>query len=308
MENKQSSHPFTPTPSQGQQNKALKILVGLLAAVLLIGGAVGIKKYNDYRKVTAQLEEEKQALLSDLEELKINYEAAMEENTQLKDELAQAKAKVEELIAELENVKATDLKIIRRYKAQLYKLQKEREKLFRMIDSLKQVNQMLAFQKDSLGRELQELSETHQKVLEENQKLAETLTKAKTLGVTNVRVHGVRIKKSGKVIETHRAKRTQQIRVCYSVPRNPVVEPGDQVMYVQVINPDGDVIGSKDIIQVEGQEQIVSAAKEFRYDGQPLDICVFVVPETPEEIKKGDYAVNIYHNGQKVGEGTLTLK
>jgi hypothetical protein len=190
----------------------------------------------------------------------------------------------------------------------LYRLKKEKQKLFHVIDSLKQANQLLTFEKDSLGQELTQLNEEHTKVLEENKTLAETVMKAKTLGVTNIRVAGVKIKKSGKVVETRRAKRAQQIRVCASIPKNPVLEPGTQTVYVEVVNPNGEVIGSKDVIQINGEEKIISGDKDFHYDGNPMDICIFIVPQNQEEIVKGDYLINIYHNGQKVGESTLQLK
>jgi len=306
-----SQNPFMPqqnTPESGPKATGLKIAVGLLALLVLAMGIYGVKKYKDFQSVQAQLEEEKQALLTDLEELKINYESALQENSELKSELEQAKVKVESLIAELEEVKATDLKIIRKYKNELYKLQKEKEQLFRVIDSLKQVNRMLVFEKDSLTQELQQLEETHQKVLEEKEKLAETVEKAKVLAATNLQVAGIKLKKNGKILETKRAKKTEQIRICFSVPRNPVVEPGTQVIYAQVINPAGEVIGNKDVIEVNGSEKIVSAAKEFRYDGQPMDICIFVIPETKEEIIKGNYGVILYHNGEKIAETDFELK
>jgi len=303
-----STNPFEPGRSDRHKNTGLKVAVALLAALLVGLGIVGIKKYKDFQAVETQLEQEKQALINDLEELKINYETALQENSELKDEILQAKTKVESLIAELENVKATDLKIIRKYKQEIYRLQKEKEKLFRVIDSLKQANQILAFQKDSLGEELTQLSETHKKVVEENKKLTETVQKAKTLVATDIKADGVKIKKRGKVMPTRRAKRTEQIRVCAHLPQNPVLEPGMQTVYVQVLNPEGEVIGNKDIIQVNGREQIVSAFKDFRYDGQPMDICIFVIPDSKDRIIKGEYPVILYHNGQKIGETTLLLK
>jgi regulator of replication initiation timing len=311
MEENKTLNPFSPgpEPTSGSSNTGLKIAVGLLAAVLVVFGIVGVKKYKDFKGTQIQLEEEKQALINDLEELKVNYDNALQENTELKAEIEEAKTKVENLIAELKNVKAANLKIIRRYKNQLYALKKEKEKLFQVIDSLKQANQLLAFEKDSLGNELTELSQTHEKVLEENKMLAEVVLKAKTLAASNINVHGVKIKKSGKIVDTRRAKRAQQIRVCASIPKNPVLEPGSQTVYVQVVNPNGEVIGSKDVIQVDGEEKIVSASKEFHYDGEAMDICVFVIPENKkDEIIKGGYQIILYHNGQKIGESSLELK
>ncbi len=309
MENfQQTSGTFSPTPEPQKSNTGLKVAVGLLAAVLLVFGIVGVKKYKDFKSENTELQQEKQALINDLEELKLNYDNALKENTEMKAEIEEAKSKVENLLAELENVKASNLKVIRRYKNELYRLKKEKEKLFHVIDSLKQANQMLAFEKDSLGQELTTLSEEHEQVLEENKKLAETVLKAKTLAATSFKASGVKIKSSGKVVETRRSKRAQQIRVCMSLPGNPVLEPGPQTIYVEVINPQNEVIGSKDVIQVNGEEKIVSASKEIQYEGAPMDVCVFVVPLTKEEIVKGDYLIKIYHNGQQIGETDLHLK
>ncbi len=308
MSNLKSTGAFNSS-NPDKKNTGLKIATGLLAALLVIFGIVGVSKYKQFKNTQMVLEEEKQALINDLEELKINYDTALEENTELKSEIQEAKSKVENLIAELEKVKAADLKLIRRYKNQIYQLKKEKEKLFQVIDSLKEANQLLAFEKDSLGQELTQLSETHEKVLEEKEKLAQVVSKAKTLGVTNIKVDGVKIKKNGKVVETRRSKRTQKIRICMTVTKNTVLEPGPQVIYAEVINPKGQVIGNKDIIQINGAEKIISASKDFQYDGQAMDVCIYVTPQDPaNEIVKGEYAVFLYHNGQKIGESSLVLK
>ncbi len=304
-----TNHPFSTPPEPAKSNTGLKIAVGLLAAVLVAFGIIGYTKYNDFKTNQTQLEEEKKALINDLEELKINYDTALQENTELKSEIEEAKAKVENLIAELEKTKATNLKVIRRYKNELYRLKKEKEKLFQVIDSLKQANQLLAFEKDSLGQELTELSQTHEKVLEENKMLAETVLKAKTLAASQIQASGIKIKKSGKVVETRRHKRAQQIRVCTTVPKNPVLEAGTQTLYVQVINPKGEIIGNRDVININGEEKIISGSKEFHYDGEAMDVCIFVIPENKEEeIVKGEYSILLFHNGQLIGESTLELK
>ncbi len=286
--------------------KVLVVLLGLLAAGL---GITGYVKYKQLKEAEHVLQGEKEALLNDLNELKVNYDNLSTENTELKSEVEEAKSKVEQLIAELQKVKKADAEIIAKYRRQVIYFRKQRDKLLKTVDSLKRANQILVLQKDSLGQELAETQEFNKQIVEENQQLAEKVQKAQTLIPVNIRVNGVKIKKNGKVVVTRRKGPTQQIRVCMIMPANPVAEKGNKTVYVQVINPAGKVIGSKDVITVNGDEVIVSGAKQFNYTGQNTEVCVFVKPEDKKaEILKGDYLINIYQNGEKTGTTNFQLK
>jgi len=301
--------PATGSGAQAASTRTLKVLVvllGLLAAGLAVTGYV---KYKQLKKAEQVLQGEKEALLNDLNELKVNYDNLSTENTELKSEVEEAKSKVEQLIAELEKVKKADAEIIEKYRRQVIYFRRQRDKLLKTVDSLKKANQILALQKDSLGQELAETQEYNKQIIEENQQLAEKVQKAQTLIPANIRVDGVKIKSNGKVVVTHRKGRTEQIRVCMVIPANPVAEKGTKTVYVQVINPAGKVIGSKDVITVGGEEVIVSGAKEFEYNGQNTEVCVFVVPQDKKtEILKGDYLINIFQNGEKTGTTNFQLK
>ncbi len=298
-----------PAKSSGSGNRGLWILIGLLTVLLLGVGITAYMKYKDLKAIESQLIADKEGLINDLNELKVEYDNIQKENTGLKSEVEEAKTKIDQLIAELEKVKKADARLIRKYKNQIYALRRQRDKLLKVVDSLKQANQLLAMQKDSLGQELQQVNEMNQQMMEENKALSETVNKAKTLSAAGMKADGVRIKKNGRIVETTRASRADQIRVCTTLPANPVLEPGPQTIYVQVVNPKGEVIGSKDVIEVDGQEQIISGSKEFHYDGENVDICIYIVPENKkEEFVKGEYMVTFFHNGQKAGVYNFTLK
>ncbi|NPA46691.1 MAG: hypothetical protein GXO24_05695 [Chlorobi bacterium] len=301
---------YTPaTQNQPPTNRGLMILtvlLGLLAAGMAV---VGYMKYKDFKQTEQTLESEKEALLNDLNELKVNYDTLSTENDELKQEVQEAKTKVEQLIEELQKVKKADAAIIAKYRKQIAYFRKQRDKLLRTVDSLKQANQVLALQKDSLNQELVQTKEYSEKVAEENQKLAEQVQQAQTLIPANIVTDGVRIRSNGKVVVTTRKWRTQQLRVCMVMPANPVAPKGTKTVYVQVVNPAGKVIGNKDVINVDGEEVITSASKEFDYNGQNTDVCVFVVPQDRKaEILKGNYLINIYMDGKKTGTANFHLK
>jgi hypothetical protein len=139
--------------------------------------------------------------------------------------------------------------------------------------------------------------------------MSDVIAKAKVLYPANIKVTGVKIRSSGKVIETARRRRAQQIRVCFTVPKNNIIEYGPQLFYIRVVNPEGTVIGTNNTITVDEQDVVVSGAEEIVYEQQALEVCSFVKPQDKDkEIIKGDYNIEIFHNGQKVGTSNLTLK
>jgi hypothetical protein len=120
---------------------------------------------------------------------------------------------------------------------------------------------------------------------------------------------GVKIRRSGKVIETARRRRAQQVRVCFTIPQNDILEYGNQIFYVRVVNPDGVTIGTNQKITVDENEVAISEKEIVVYENKALNVCVFVKPQDKDaEIIKGNYSIEIYNNGNKVGTTDLTLK
>ena len=54
---------------------------------------------------------------------------------------------------------------------------------------------------------------------------------------------GVIERSSGKQIPTERARRSDKIKVCFTVAKNKLTEAGDKELYVQVIDPKNNVLG-----------------------------------------------------------------
>ena len=67
---------------------------------------------------------------------------------------------------------------------------------------------------------------------------------AKKLTVQRLKGFGVIQRKSGKLVPTTRAKRVDNLRICYTVPSNLLSEAGEKKYFVQVINPNLSVMGS----------------------------------------------------------------
>jgi len=295
--------------TQGNSSTILKVVVALLGIGILGLGYYTYDMYNEYNATKQDLESQKEELINDLESTKLELNQAIQEKTEVSDQLSEAKTRIESLIEEIKKTKKLNASVIAKYKREIRALKAQRDELYKIADSLREANMQLIVEKDSLSTDLERQKQYADTLLNKNQELSQTIDKAKILYPAKLKADGVKIRKSGKIIETSRHKRVQQIRVCFTVPKNDIIEYGPQQFYVKVINPNGDIIGSNDVISTSDEQIIISGSEEIVYENKPLDVCIFVKPQDKDkEIIKGDYSVEIYHNGYKVGTTNFMLK
>ncbi len=294
-----------------QNNNAgiLKVLVALLGIGILGLGYYTYDMYNESKETQQILQQEKEQVINELEDLKVNYDQAIQEKTEVSEKLEEAKSRIESLIEEVKKTKKINANIIYKYKKEIAALKKQRDELYKIADSLRAANMNLITANDSLNTNLEQQRKFNDTLLNKNEQLSETLNKAKILYPTNLKAEGVKIKSSGKVVTTSKYRRATDIRVCFTVPKNDILETGPQKFYVRVINPSGNVIGSQKTIDVDGQQVAVSASEEVIYENKALKVCVFVKPQDKKtDFVKGNYQVEVFHNGHKVGSTDFDLE
>ena len=132
-----------------------------------------------------------------------------------------------------------------------------------------------------------------------------------TLSLSNYKLVGVNVKNSGKEIETARAKRIDKIRVSFDVDPNSKSISEKKELFITVYLPDGS-IGQFDgankgqINLRSGQVVTYSDRIIFTYDPKQANPIVF--DWRGQDFKKGEYKIDIYNNGFKIGQHTLVLK
>jgi predicted phage tail protein len=294
---------------QNNNSGFLKILVILLGIGILGLGYYTYDMYNEAKDTQQILQQEKEQVINELEDLKVNYDQAIQEKTEVSEKLEEAKSRIEALIQEVKKQKKINAGIIHKYKREIAALKAQRDKLYKIADSLRAANMNLITENDSLSTDLTRQKQFNDTLLNKNQELSQTLNKAKILYPTNLKAEGVKIKSSGKVVTTSKYKRATDIRVCFTVPKNDILENGPQKFYVQIVNPKGDVIGSGEMITVGDQQIVISGAEEVIYENKALKVCIFVKPKDKKsEFVKGKYDVVLYHNGHKVGTTEFELE
>jgi cell division protein FtsB len=292
--------------TQSSNNNRAKILIGLLVVLLVSLAGYTYTLIQQNKETVLFLEADKAEVQKELEAIVVSYNEILQDN-ELKDkELIAARDRIVVLLDSVKNYKA-NLSIINRYKAQVRALKNERTQLFIRADSLLIVTQRLAIEKDSTTAVLNKTIKVVDSVTTANTQLFNSLEKGALIGITNLDATAIIVRKGGKIKETKRASRADKIRVCYTIAPNTLAQAGDRVLYVQVINPDNNIIGDKSNITF-GQDLLTySKSESVFYENQALDVCA-IIGTTGQDVLKGLYTINIFDAQRQIGSTTLMLK
>mgnify|MGYP001003444098 FL=1 len=292
--------------TQSSNNNRAKILIGLLVVLLVSLAGYTYTLIQQNKETVLFLEADKAEVQKELEAIVVSYNEILQDN-ELKDkELIAARDRIVVLLDSVKNYKA-NLSIINRYKAQVRALKNERTQLFIRADSLLIVTQRLAIEKDSTTAVLNKTIKVVDSVTTANTQLFNSLEKGALIGITNLDATAIIVRKGGKIKQTKRASRADKIRVCYTIAPNTLAQAGDRVLYVQVINPDNNIIGDKSNITF-GQDLLTySKSESVFYENKALDVCA-IVGTTGQDVLKGLYTINIFDAQRQIGSTTLMLK
>jgi cell division protein FtsB len=292
--------------TQSSNNNRAKILIGLLVVLLVSLAGYTYTLIQQNKETVLFLEADKAEVQKELEAIVVSYNEILQDN-ELKDkELIAARDRIVVLLDSVKNYKA-NLSIINRYKAQVRALKNERTQLFIRADSLLIVTQRLAIEKDSTTAVLNKTIKVVDSVTTANTQLFNSLEKGALIGITNLDATAIIVRKGGKIKQTKRASRADKIRVCYTIAPNTLAQAGDRVLYVQVINPDNNIIGDKSNITF-GQDLLTySKSESVFYENKALDVCA-IIGTTGQDVLKGLYTINIFDAQRQIGSTTLMLK
>lgn len=292
--------------TQSNNNNRAKILIGLLVVLLVSLAGYTYTLIQQNNETVLFLEADKAEVQKELEALVVSYNEILQDNKLKDKDLIAARDRIIVLLDSVKDYKA-NLSIITRYKAQVRGLKNERAQLFKRADSLLVVTQRLAIEKDSTTAVLIKTIKVVDSVTTANTQLFNSLEKGALIGISNLDATAIIVRKGGKIKETKRASRADKIRVCYTIAPNTLAQAGDRVLYVQVINPDNNIIGDKSNITF-GQDLLTySKSESVFYENQALDVCA-IVGSTGQDVLKGLYTINIFDAQRQIGSTTLMLK
>ncbi|HSI70666.1 MAG TPA: hypothetical protein VK941_10565 [Gillisia sp.] len=292
--------------TENKSNTALKILTGILAVALIALGIYTVKFYNEEKENKEILQREKAVIEDELNDLIIKYDEAIATNQVMDQNLVDARQRINVLLDSVKDSEA-NLVLISRYRREITSLRNEKDRLFKVVDSLSNQNRMLATTIDSTNIVLAERTRMSDSLQQNNQSLSTKVDRAAQLKVTSLRGEGVIVRNSGRLVENDRTRRIDQIRTCFTVTENALAEAGEKNMYVQVYNPENELVGDQIAVQHDGGVMVYSAASKIYYENEELDVCILSNTES-DMLIAGTYKVYVYAGPQLIGTSSFDLR
>ena len=314
----------TSAQPEEQPRDNRKLIYGILIAALvgtwgyiLFDKSKSTDKINQLTTQYTAADSSRSAIEAEYNDALSRMDSLTGSNTKLSGELADRKTEIESLKGKIRtelNKKNADLNkaqaMIKQLNGKITDLLTEVEQLKQENQTLTVANADLSTQRDTLtaqkGRVEQNLSET------EAEK-AHVEDVGSTLHASNINIAAINLKGSGKEKVTSTAKRTDVLRVSFDLDENRIAPSGDKELYVCVTAPDGHPItlpanGSGTFQTREEGEKVFTNKLNVQYEqGKRMPVSFDWKPETGK-YQTGDYKIEIYQNGYKIGQGTKELK
>ena len=325
MEN--SNYPSAnPQPSQPQPNNSKdrnkKIILGISIALLLATWAYIIYDHSHKNQQIAGLQYQTQSSDSAKNAIQSEYNAALKRmdsltgsNTELQGSLATQKQQIDSLKAKIEDIRRENNGDLSKARGLIAELKGRVNGLFAQVAALQKENknltvsnQILASERDTIAAQKQIVTDSLVAISDAKNKI---LDEASTLHASNFTIEAIRLK-GDKESETSKAKKADLLRVKFTIDANRVAPSGPKDLYIIVIAPDGRVVsipsqGSGTFQTREEGQKVYTNMQNIAYTtGQRKEVSFDW--DQGGRYQTGDYTIEIYNNGYKIGEGVKTLK
>ena len=285
-------------------SKALPAILGIL---FVAAAAFAISLYISGKKTEEALNAEKAEVIQELEGLKSDYDKSILETNALSEELLAARGEIANYIDSVKTLKA-DVATLSKFRRQVYQLRKERATLMARLDSLTASNIALQSLNEATQKELERVAALNDSIVQQNIILEQENRIAAQLRLETLNVQAVKVKNNGNFRDVKRARRTDNFKVCFTVRDNAIAQAGDKNFFIEVLGPDGNLVGASESVSVNSRTLSVSKVTAFYYENDTLDVCDYVGSATGE-LAKGNYMVNVYDNDlELIGTSKFFLK
>ena len=115
------------------------------------------------------------------------------------------------------------------------------------------------------------------------------------------------MRNNGKLVTNNRTRRIDQIRTCFTITENALAQAGERDMYVQVYNPQNELVGDQLAVQHEGGPMVYSAASRIYYENEELDVCILSNTDR-DKLTEGTYKVYVYAGPNLIGTSSFNLR
>ena len=315
------------TPQKNGNGK--NVIIGLLGAALL--GSFGYIYYvNDKATNTINQKDgiinatstEKDALQAELNDASAKYDelqsldAKKDSSLTAKDiEISQKRAEIQRILSKGNASKEELAQAKGLIKSLNGTINGYREE----IAVLKKKNTLLAYERDSVVVERESARTERDRYRNDYDSTSQVVKQkesvidvASTLHASNFAIAGINERSGGKEKETTKAKKVDKLRISFEIDENRVTQSGKKDLFVSIIAPDGtpvsvQALGSGTFTTREGKELPYTQKISVDYKQSSKQNVQFDWKQNTD-FQKGNYKIEVYNNGFKIGEGFRELR
>ena len=259
--------------------------------------------------ISEKIRVEKNTVEVDLVNLQKDYQNLQTNDAAMQLDIDAKRARIEVLIKEASKHKG-DATIISKLKIEMQTLRSIMQSYVRTIDSLNTLNQTLVAEKKTVLKQLGSEKEKQSVLIKEKDELKSTIAKGSILSCFNISAKAVLYKRGGKKeSETNKARKTEKIKVSFSLGENKIAKAGEKTIYVRIMTPDGKELAKSydDNCRFNfNQSSGYFAGREtLNYANAELNGVTYC--EGQGEYVPGNYIIEITCDGVVIGNTSLKL-
>mgnify|MGYP001278395419 CR=1 FL=1 len=316
-----TNYPSASPQGQPPRRDSKNLIIGLLAVGILGTWGYFLWDKNKSDQKITQLQTQYVAVDSSKNELQKSFDAALTRldsltgyNNELEGKLNDRTSEISKLKGQIGSIlKKQRLSAAEKKKAQalISELNDKIANLEAEVERLTQENQTLTAEKTQLTADKEKLTTDLQTTTTQNQELTQKVDIASTLNASGITITPVNEKSGGKEKVTSSAKKVDKLVIAFDVS-NRIAQSGQTDVYVCITGPDGqpiavEALGSGKFTTREEGEKLFTAKVPVEFEAGQQKHVEFAWKQN-SAFKTGDYKIEVYHNGFKIGEATRSLK
>ncbi len=292
---------FTPIeqPKKKSAPIAMIFTTVILAAALIFLVVMYFDQKNKMVEMETVLTQEKDSLQNELRLMVHGYDTLKTDNDTLMANLQREKKRIVQLLS----VNASNVQLIKKYRAEIGTMRDIMKGYIVQIDSLNTINQQLVAENIGIKQQITEVQTTNVELTKAKEELTSKVVVASVIQAKDINAVTLNQKRK----ETTRINNIDKLRICFTLRENPIAAAGEKEVFMRVIRPDSLVITTSpdNLFDYNGNKLVYSASRLVDYMNQDIEMCIFL--DNTGDFIIGTYSVELYLENNIIGRTTFAL-
>lgn len=288
----------------------------VIIVLLLLGNGVLVWQLLKTRSAVKTIIVQKDQTTNKNQELQLELDSLLAEHERIKSEYTDLSGKLDEkdsiILANADRIR----NLISR-QADYYKIKKDLNLLRDMtqgyvnqLDSLYTENKILKNENAKIKQDYKMEVEKTTVLTKEKDSLHEQVTTASKLKAYRVVATPIHIRAIGnKEKPVDKARRVDNIKVCFTLSENKLVKAGNKNVYVRIVSPPDSHVLTKsqsNVFNYNGESIQYTIKKQVNYQQKAQNLCMYWYQN--EDFAEGNYKVEVFIDGYRIGTTGFSLR